>query len=325
MGLFDTIGSAVIGQGGNYLNSGHQYTLEVVRCFSKTTRKGAVLFIAELLVHESNDPKILPGSTASWAPNFQHEATVGNVLWFLGACYGIPVTDMERLKREITTQVAEYAVSPSNPLAGRMVEVDVQHTKTRAGGDFSKHAWTPTQKAPNEAVRAAARSRLAAAATAPTTPVAPPAPPGAPPAPFGAPPGATPFPPPGWQAHPSYPGYFHNGVEALSEAQLRQKFSAPVAPAPVAPAPVAPTPVAAPAPSFPTAPALPGPSSIFGTPPPIGGPVAPPLQQGLPPGLPPPMAVAKPFPPQGWQAYPGYPGFFHNGVETLSEAALRAR
>jgi len=57
---------------------------------------------------------------------------------------------------------------------------------------------------------------------------------------------ATPFPPAGWQAHPTAPGYYWMGTEVLTEADLRARFPAapatPVAPAaPVVPAaPVAP-------------------------------------------------------------------------------------
>lgn len=51
------------------------------------------------------------------------------------------------------------------------------------------------------------------------------------------------FPPEGWTLHPSAPGYYYKGQEVLSEAQLHEKFPAPVVAAPVAPAvPAAPAP-----------------------------------------------------------------------------------
>jgi hypothetical protein len=68
------------------------------------------------------------------------------------------------------------------------------------------------------------------------------APPAAPPAaPPVAPPAAA-FPPAGWTAHPSAPGYYYAGNEVLSEADLRARFPAQPA-APAAP----PAPPAAPA------------------------------------------------------------------------------
>jgi hypothetical protein len=59
---------------------------------------------------------------------------------------------------------------------------------------------------------------------------APPAapPPVAPPAPVA--PAPAPFPPAGWTAHPSAPGYYYAGQEVLAEADLRAKFAAPSAP-----------------------------------------------------------------------------------------------
>ena len=47
------------------------------------------------------------------------------------------------------------------------------------------------------------------------------------------------FPPPGWTAHPQSPGYFYQGQEVLSEADLRAKFTAPPAPPAAPPAPPA--------------------------------------------------------------------------------------
>lgn len=51
-----------------------------------------------------------------------------------------------------------------------------------------------------------------------------------------APPAAPAFPPAGWTAHPTAPGFFYQGSEVLSEADLRAKTAAPAAPAtPAAP------------------------------------------------------------------------------------------
>jgi U5 snRNP spliceosome subunit len=120
--------------------------------------------------------------------------------------------------------------------------------------------------------------------------------PSAPPAP-GAPAGN--FPPSGWLAHPTAPGFFYQGNEVLSEADLRAKFPAAPASAPSAP-PAPPSPPAAPTPP-------PAPHTGYMDPP------APP-------------APAAAFPPQGWWAHPGVPGSFYNAQnEVLTEAALRAR
>lgn len=65
------------------------------------------------------------------------------------------------------------------------------------------------------------------------------------------------FPPAGWTPHPQAPGYFYQGQEVLSEADLRARVSPPAAPA----APAVPVP---PQPAF-TAPATPAPAAASPT------------------------------------------------------------
>ncbi len=106
------------------------------------------------------------------------------------------------------------------------------------------------------------------------------------------------FPPAGWLAHPSAPGFFYKGQEVLSEADLRAKF--PVAP------PVS------------TQPPPPPQQQQSHQPPP------PPHTGYM--DQPAPPAAAAPFPPAGWWPHPGAPGSFYNAAnEVVTEAALRAR
>lgn len=94
------------------------------------------------------------------------------------------------------------------------------------------------------------------------------------------------FPPAGWEAHPTAPGYFHNGAEALTEADLRARFAP--APVPVAAPVPAPVVVTAPAPAIAS------------------------------------VAVVS-FPPAGWLQHPESPLHFYCGTEVLTEADLRAK
>jgi len=230
MGIYDGVGNAAIGQGGNYLNGGHQYLVEISRCFVKQGRKGDIFTIAELIVHESDDVKNPPGFKASWSCNMKHDASLGNLLVFFGACMGIKSEDEARLRKEITSAFCEYAVSPQNPLKGKMVEVEVHEITTKAGTPFSKHIWKPTTKPANPNVSAAVAAQSAAQAQvdafgAPPPPMTtaalvPPLPAAAPPPPPPVP-VAKPFPPPGWAPHPQAPGYFYKGQEVLTEAALR--------------------------------------------------------------------------------------------------------
>lgn len=200
MGLFDKISDADPSNGGVYFNAGHRYLAEVEKCLVKLSRKGDQLFIAELRVVESDDARLTPGMKASWIVNFKQDASLGNILWFLGACSGIKVEDTARMKKEITKEVAEFAVTEANPMAGKRVRFDVQGVKTKAGKDFSKHCWEPAEGG--------------AAIAAPSAPSVPSIP-------------ATPaiFPPVGWMAHPTSPGWFHNGKEVITEVELRSRAS----------------------------------------------------------------------------------------------------
>lgn len=69
------------------------------------------------------------------------------------------------------------------------------------------------------------------------TPAAVVAPAAAPAAPVAAPAPMAVFPPADWTPHPQAPGYFYQGTEVLSEADLRARLAPPVAPAAPAVAP----------------------------------------------------------------------------------------
>jgi hypothetical protein len=98
----------------------------------------------------------------------------------------------------------------------------------------------PVYVAPNPAIMGAPGAPGVPMAAMPALPGVP----GVPQAPQ-APQAPAAWPPAGWTAHPTSPGYYHNGVEAIDEATLRARTAAPVAPqapaAPMAPAaPIAP-------------------------------------------------------------------------------------
>jgi hypothetical protein len=97
------------------------------------------------------------------------------------------------------------------------------------------------------------------------------------------------FPPAGWVAHPSAPGYFWNQStnEVKAEAELRALIPAAPVPAPA--------------------------------------PVAPPMPPAAPPVAPAPPVVA--FPPAGWVVHPSAPGWFYevaNPANMKEEADLKA-
>jgi hypothetical protein len=158
MNAFDGVDNATPSQGGNYLNGGHRYLLEVglMKLAPSQKKAGVVNFIVEFRVHESDDQQYPPGSKASWVANMTNASSPGNVKWLVGSCRGIGPND-PRLK-EITKEVCSYVSSAANPLGpnagagrphGAMVEVNTVAEPTKTpGGIYTKHHWAPTSRPP---------------------------------------------------------------------------------------------------------------------------------------------------------------------------------
>jgi len=249
MGIFDGISEASISSGGLKLRDGHRYTLEILSCILKNGHFGQT-FIAETVVHESDDPERPPGCRPSWTCNMKHANAKGNVLVFIGAACGIdPKGNEAELRRQVTSAVAEHVVSQHNPLRGKFVKCSVEEIETKGKNEFLKHYFDPcTQTFPS---RANDEPVLVAGQTAPSTPTAslpsmpggfvlpttpalpglfgtPPPIPGTPPALPGTPPpilAAAPpiptFPPAGWVVHPDSAAHFFKGKVLVTEVELR--------------------------------------------------------------------------------------------------------
>jgi hypothetical protein len=147
MGLFDGIEQAQVGQGGIYFLPGN-YVVEVLKCITLRSRKREDLFIAECLIHESDNPERRPGVKASWYVNFKNDAALGNIKGFVAAANGIDPGNQGEVDKEVDAEVCEYVVSDQNPLAGTWLLLSCANTKTRSGADFTLHRWAPYAKAP---------------------------------------------------------------------------------------------------------------------------------------------------------------------------------
>ncbi len=154
MGIYDNAPNATFSEGGNYLNAGHRYLLEMMKMEAKYSRKGAPITVTEWRVHESDDPKIRPGAQASWVPNMQHELSLGNVMVMVAATSGkIDPSDKAAVVANVTRDVLEMCAGPAQPLKGKMVEVITEGITTKEKGQpFTKHRWMITQKPPVQAV-----------------------------------------------------------------------------------------------------------------------------------------------------------------------------
>jgi hypothetical protein len=135
---------------GTFLKPG-SYTLKITNCLTKNTVKSGEAFIVEFEVLETTDPvNHAVGTKASW---FQKLANVpvafGAIKEFLAAVYGYDLRTMKaRFEAEMGPQIEAYAAAASdgrNFLAGQIVKVQTEQTKTQKQVDFTRHNWTPYQ------------------------------------------------------------------------------------------------------------------------------------------------------------------------------------
>lgn len=141
MGLFKSIESAKVNQGGVYFNPG-KYLVEVIAVKTIKSRKNMDLYIVECEILDSDVADRPTGSRASWVVNLAQDAAMGNIKAFLAAANGIDPSDEDAVQREITEEVADLSYADENPVAGVKLGLQVTLVKTRAGTDFSRHFWS---------------------------------------------------------------------------------------------------------------------------------------------------------------------------------------
>lgn len=140
MGLFSGIEDANIGGNNVYFVEG-QYIVEVVRAFTMKSRKKQDLAIVECLIRDSTVEQRPVGSKASWVVNMGQDAALGNIKAFVAAANGLDTSDEEKVKAEVTEDVAEFAFSDANPLVGVCLSLQCTNIKTKEKKDFTKHFW----------------------------------------------------------------------------------------------------------------------------------------------------------------------------------------
>ena len=198
------------------------------------------------------------GSKFSNNYNLGHKTSPKNVeiahaqLSALSHVTGIFKLDMNHAAAELRGAALKARVDNDGTYNSLKEVFDVNGNKpNKAGSGYSPSTPAVASAAPGGAWPSAAPAPVAtvAAPAAPAAPVAPAAP--------------AAFPPAGWTAHPTSPGYYYAGQEVLTEADLRAKFATPVAPAAPA-APAAPTAGAWPAAGAAPAPAAGAPQAPWG-------------------------------------------------------------
>lgn len=135
--LGDLVGGAEPTKQGVYLVEGMYPLLQINACKIQVSRKsGGQLFIAELLILESQVPSHPKGLEVSWTANLtHHQPAAGNVRQFIATASNSPVD-------AIGKDHFSAAVGPNNPLSGRLIGCQCTNITTQKGNPFTKHIWT---------------------------------------------------------------------------------------------------------------------------------------------------------------------------------------
>lgn len=142
MGIFGKIGSTKAAVGGNYLQPG-RYIARIERVKRDTSAKDGKVFVAiELAVLNTladGRPDLNGKPVAANQPgDTPTHLMMVDKLSFLGNFKAFIMKAMNVTEAEITEGDCEEAVSDSNPLGGRLVEIDANIIKTRTGGPFTR-------------------------------------------------------------------------------------------------------------------------------------------------------------------------------------------
>lgn len=129
--LFDAIGDSDEGYDSVYVLAGVYPVVEVEAVKIVSSRKGDDIFIAELRILQSLVDERPEGTQMSWAANFRHDATAGNVKSFLAATMNVPAA-------EVDADGARFACSEENPCQGRLLRIEAANIVTKAGNDFTR-------------------------------------------------------------------------------------------------------------------------------------------------------------------------------------------
>ena len=154
-GKFKGIEDAKVFKTGQYFKPG-KYKVRINAVKDVDSAVGSKsYFIVETTVMESNNPDIPVGGERSHVIDLGNVMGLPNVKAFVAAASGVDSTSPS-INDEVTAywskQVGEHLdfekicnllVSSANPLEGEIMELECFETKTREGGDFTKHNWLP--------------------------------------------------------------------------------------------------------------------------------------------------------------------------------------
>jgi len=143
MGMFDGMNQAPMGLQRLYFQVG-RYLIKVIKIKGITAAEsfhGRGSFVVECEILKSTVPGLPPGSQPAWVQTIgqsakDREMAFGAIKLFFAAVLNDP-----KLAGLDVESLADNAVSDANPLCGAALGLVCTNKRTKAGGDFTLHAW----------------------------------------------------------------------------------------------------------------------------------------------------------------------------------------
>lgn len=137
MGIFGNIGKVGAARPKGVFFTKGRYDVSVVSVRHVTSKVGSdQFFVVDFDVAESNNPDIPAGTAATWMTKLNGkfpDMALADVKSFIMAATGADEDDVDE------GTIEEALDGDGTALAGSALRIVVEPTKTKAGGDFSKH------------------------------------------------------------------------------------------------------------------------------------------------------------------------------------------
>lgn len=153
---------------GNYINENGEFLVTISKAFGKDGFKGKS-FVLEFKIDESSNPAVPVGATRSWTVKWDKKQNHADLKAMALAAFGLDAlvgTEDVPNKRDADAKatylvyaaagaaVAGAASDKAKELlgiagdggeafVGQQLRLTTEKTKTQAGGDFTRHTWSP--------------------------------------------------------------------------------------------------------------------------------------------------------------------------------------
>lgn len=147
--LFDGIEDAEIYERGVYMSGGFDGEVEILKTIQNRSRKGDDAFIVDMRIVSGGTQKDPNGAKRSWYVK-HNDSFHGNVKVWAAAIMGYESSDKEGIAEKVAPRLKNLLLKAvanpeDNKFIGRRVHLVTATIETRAGGEFTRHDWSPTQ------------------------------------------------------------------------------------------------------------------------------------------------------------------------------------